>query len=448
MLQKFALAFKTKTIEFFADEEEEEEEDATVDLDAVPEEIITGQRVVVIKPDPPAQLNPEDIVSSLFTGVSFFRAAYFQMQIAHSPFDFEAIRAADCAAVSHLHRLSELKRAFSTNPQSQNPNPSLPLSTHLDAQVQENQSLLRTFETVVNRMQTDIDRKDAESAELKQRLWESEAGNDRLERRLERACTPPEEKVESLLTAGVFNSVLTDSCRVAHRFVRALVDLMKKSGWNLELVANSIYPGVCYAKSGHCRYAILSYICLAMFESFNLDGFGCKGDGLCSNSEDSEFQRRNSLRNFIEHSTLDPVELINRDSKSDFARFCDIKYKNIINSGLKSSLFGNSDHCTSVLEILRPSSSVYELFVNMASSMWMLHKLAWAYDPVVEIFQIGQGADFSMIYMESVCQKSFDRNLVYNNSRPKVGFTVFPGFRVGRTVIQCWVYLDRMKKVS
>lgn len=445
MLQKFALAFKTKTIEFFADEEEDD--DAAVDLDAVPEEVITGQRVVVLKPDPPAQPNSEDLVASLFTGVSSFRAAYLQLQTAHSPFDLEAIRAADCAAVSHLRRLSELKRAFSSNPQSQNPNPSLPLSAHLDAQVQENQSLLRTFETVVNRMQADIDRKDAESAELKQRLWEVDAANDRLERRLERACTPPEEKVESLLTLGVFNSVLKDSCRVAHRFVRALVDLMKKSRWDLELVANSIYPDVCYAKSGHCRYAILSYICLAMFESFDLDSFGSDGNEICSNYEDSEFQRRNSLRKFIEHSTLDPLELINRDPNSDFARFCDIKCKNIINSWLESSLFGNSDLCTSVLENMRPSSSLYELFVNMASSMWMLHKLAWAYDPVVEIFQIGRGADFSMVYMESVCQKSFNKNSVRTNSRTKVGFTVVPGFRVGRTVIQCWVYLDRMEKI-
>ncbi|KAI0520594.1 hypothetical protein KFK09_008070 [Dendrobium nobile] len=446
MLQKFALAFKTKTIEFFADEEEEDD-DAAVDFEAVPEEVITGQRVVVLKPDPPAQPNPDALVSSLFTGVSSFRAAYLQLQTAHSPFDLEAIRAADCAAVSHLHRLYELKRVFLTNPQSQNANPTLPLSAHLDAQVQENQSLLRTFETVVNRMQADIDRKDVESAELKQRLLESEAENDRLERRLERACCPPEEKVESLLTVGVFNSVLKDSCRVAHRFVRALVDLLKNSGWNLELVANSIYPDVCYAKSGHCRYAILSYICLAMFDSFGLDGYGCEGNGICSNSEDYEFRRRNSLRKFIEHSTLDPLELINGDPNSDFARFCDIKYKNIISSGLESSLLGNSDHSTSIIGNLRLSNPLYELFVNMASSTWMLHKLAWAYDPAVEIFQIGRGADFSMVYMESVCPKSFDKNSVCMNSRPKVGFTVVPGFRVGRTVIQCWVYLDRMKKI-
>ncbi|XP_020593954.1 uncharacterized protein LOC110034053 [Phalaenopsis equestris] len=445
MLQKFALAFKAKTIEFFA--EEEGEDDAVVDLDSVPEEVITGQRVVVLKPDRPVQPNTEDLVSSLFTSVSFFRAAYLQLQIAHSPFDLEAIRSADSAAVCHLHRLSELKRAFSTNSQIQNSKPSLPLSAQLDAQVQENQSLLRTFETVVNRMQFDIDQKDAEASELKQRLLESEAANDRLERRLELACLPPEEKVESLLTVGVFNSVLKDSCRVAHRFVRALSELMKKSGWDLELVANSIYPDIWYAKAGHCPYAILSYVCLAMFESFDLDSFGCEGNGMCSNSEDSEFRKMNSLRKFIDHSTLDPLELINRDPNSDFARFCDIKYKNIVESWLESSSFRNSDHCSSVIENLRPSRPLYELFVNMASSIWMLHKLAWAYEPAVEIFQLGRGADFSMVYMESVCQKSFDKNSACMNSRPKVGFTVFPGFRVGMTVIQCWVYLDRMKKI-
>lgn len=447
MLQKFALALKTKTIEFFAEEEEEDDHGiASADLDAAPEEVITGQRVVVLKPDPPPRPNLDALASSLFTCISSFRSAYLHLQTAHSPFDPEAIRSADRSAVSHLHRLSELKHAYSNGSQSQNPNPCLPLSAHLDAQVQENQSLLRTFETVVNRMQSDIDLKDVEAAELKQRLQQSETANALLERRLEHACSLPDKRVEGMLTVGVFNSVLKDSCQSAHRFTRALVDLLKKSKWDLELVANSIYPDICYAKSRDCRYAILSYICLGMFESFNSESFGCQVNGICSNSEATELQKRNCLRNFIEHSTLDPLELMNGDPNSDFATFCHIKYTNIINSGMESFLLGNSDHCTSVLGNLRPSNPLFELFVNMASSMWMLHKLAWSFNPVVEIFQIGQGANFSMVYMECVYQKSLSKTPDYRNSDSKVGFTVVPGFRVGKTVIQCWVYLDSMKK--
>ncbi|KAK8957074.1 hypothetical protein KSP39_PZI000739 [Platanthera zijinensis] len=453
MLQKFALAFKTKTIEFFAEEEVEEEDDdhnhggASADLDAAPEEIITGQRVVVLKPDPPPRPNPDALISSLFTGISSFRAAYLHLQAAHSPFDQHAICSADRSAVSHLRRLSDLKRAYSNGSQSQNPNPCLPLSAHLDAEVQENQSLLRTFETVVNRMQSDIDQKDAESAELKQRLRESEATNRLLERRLELASESPEEKIESKLTVGVFNSILKESCRAVHRFTRALIDLMHKSKWDLELAAASIYPNIRYAKSGDCRYAILSYICLAMFESFNSDSFGCRENETCSNSNAIDARRRNYLTQFIEESTKDPLEVMSARPNSDFATFCRIKYKIVINSWVESYLLKNSnDSAASVLGNFNPSNPLYVMFVNMASSMWLLHKLAWAYDPVVEIFQAGRGSNFSMIFMETVCRKPVDKTAGHRNSHSKVGFTVVPGFRVGKTVIQCWVYLDNIEK--
>ncbi|XP_028754086.1 uncharacterized protein LOC114713582 [Neltuma alba] len=56
MFQKFALAFKTKTFEFFADEDQAagaagEDSDGFSLLDSA-EDFITDQKVVVIKPDP------------------------------------------------------------------------------------------------------------------------------------------------------------------------------------------------------------------------------------------------------------------------------------------------------------------------------------------------------------------------------------------------------------
>ena len=82
-------------------------------------------------------------------------------------------------------------------------------------------------------------------------------------------------------------------------------------------------------------------------------------------------------------------------------------------------------------------SVFYESFVRMASSTWMLHKLAYSFDPIVEIFQVERGVDFSMVYMEDVTQKTSPSG----KSRRKVAFTVVPGFKVGRTVVQSQVYL-------
>ncbi|KAG1362203.1 protein GRAVITROPIC IN THE LIGHT 1-like [Cocos nucifera] len=455
MLQKFALAFKTKTIEFFAEDEEEEGEErdsisAAVDLDPVPEEIITGQRVVVLKPDPlpqPSKPDPETLIPALFATLSSFQAAYLHLQTAHSPLLPDAVRSADRTAVSHLRRLTDLKHSYLQNP-SASSTPVLRLSSHLQAQVQENQNLLRTFDAVVNQLQSDIDKKDAEAAALRQRLRDIEEANSKLARRLDRACAPPDGKVEALLSIGVFDSVLKDTCRVVHRFARCLVDLMKRSGWDLDLAANSIYPNVDYAKPGHCRYAILSYICLGMFGGFHSAGFCLEGSGgIGSDGIDVSTRRMNSLMQFIEHSTIDPLELISGSPSCDFAKFCERKYQQLIHPGMESTFGGNSFHGESMWGSLRSSSPVYEPFVNMASSMWTLHKLAWAYEPVVEIFQVASGTEFSMVYMESIVRRAVTFGSDHGKkSRPKVEFTVVPGFRVGKTVIQCRVYLKDLKE--
>ncbi|GMP85133.1 hypothetical protein CsSME_00038412 [Camellia sinensis var. sinensis] len=114
MFQKFALAFKTKTFEFFA------EEDA--------EEFITDQKVVVIKPDqthkssaskPSSPIRTidtqfaETLISSLFATISSFEAYYLQLQTAHSPFDEDPIKAADKARLSMKTPLKLLIKLWS-----------------------------------------------------------------------------------------------------------------------------------------------------------------------------------------------------------------------------------------------------------------------------------------------------------------------------------------------
>ncbi|XP_064989130.1 protein GRAVITROPIC IN THE LIGHT 1-like [Musa acuminata AAA Group] len=449
MLQKFALAFKTKTIEFFAEEEEEEEEEEAeaVDLATDPgrEVVITGQRVVVLKPDPAPRTDPQTLAAAALAAVSSFQAAYLHLQTAHSPFLPDALRSADRAAVSHLRRLSVLRRSYLFP----GDNPPFPLSSHLEAQVQENQSLLRGFETVVDRLQSDIDRKDAEAAALEMALADLDAVGARLADRLERACMPPEEKVEALLTVGVFDSVLRDTCRLTHRFARILVDLMKMAGWDLGAAANCIFPDVNYAKPGHCRYAILSYICLGIFEGF--DSYDLCDDASRVELDDIDvtIRRNDSLQQFVEHSALDPIELMRDFPSCDFANFCQKKYAKLIHPGVESSLLRNLATAESSLGSLRQTSPLYEPFVSMASSVWMLHKLAWAYDPVVEIFQVARGTQFSMVFMENIVRKVDKMRIDHRRaSRPKVGFTVVPGFHVGKTVIQSKVYVDGSNQAS
>ncbi|KAL5231315.1 hypothetical protein ABZP36_030091 [Zizania latifolia] len=459
MLQKFALAFKTKTIEFFA--EEEEEEDADGGVVAGEGGVLAGQRVVVLKPDP-QNPNPsgggdagEGVVSAAsgeaaaveaaLATASSFQAAYLHLQAAHEPFLLEAAEAGDAAAVSHLRRLSELKRL------ARGPPGDGTLTAHLEAQVRENQALLRSFDAVVNRLQSALDAKDATAAALRGDHDALTHSNARLAARLDRALTPPpgaggDDAVGALLSAGVFDSVLRDALRVAHRFTRSLAELLRCAGWDLAAAAAAVYPGLSYSKPGHCRYALLSRVCLSMFDGFDSYQFGGTRDTTTPEGIDLAICRNESLQQFIEHSDADPMELMNSSPDCEFTRFCDRKYKQLIHPGIESSLFGNSDCGT--LPVMSVAGPLYELFVAMASSIWTLHRLAWAYDPAVGIFQVSQGTEYSSVYMENIVRsKGFSGSKeIGKMMRPKVGFTVVPGFRLGGTVIQCRVYLDCGKR--
>ncbi|CAN0921455.1 Protein GRAVITROPIC IN THE LIGHT 1 [Linum grandiflorum] len=115
------------------------------------------------------------------------------------------------------------------------------------------------------------------------------------------------------------------------------------------------------------------------------------------------------------------MEMLSRNPSGQFSRFCEKKYQELIHPTMESSIFCNLD--------------------PKASSVWTLHMLAFSFDPAVEIFQVEKGVDFSMVFMEDVTRKFS----LPTKTRVKVGFTVFPGFKVGRTVIQAQVYLNRLK---
>ena len=179
-----------------------------------------------------------------------------------------------------------------------------------------------------------------------------------------------------------------------------------------------------------------------MFDGFDSYQFGGTSDASALEGIELAVRRNESLQQFIEHSDADPMELMSSSPDCEFSQFCDRKYKQLIHPGIESSLFGNPD-CRA-LPVMATAGPLYELFITMASSIWTLHRLAWAYDPAVGIFQVSRGTEYSSVYMESIVRpKAFSASKeVGKTVRPKVGFTVVPGFRLGGTVIQCRVYLE------
>ncbi|KAK8630392.1 hypothetical protein V6N13_079188 [Hibiscus sabdariffa] len=444
MFQKFASAFKTKTFELFADQADNNYDGFSL-LDST-EDFITDLKVVVVKPDAPPNSSPPvnkashdrtidtqiagSLISSVFAAVSSFEASYIQLQASHVPFVEESVKAADIALVSHLQRLSDLKRFYREVLKNPSSEIGSCLGSCLEAQVQENQSKLRTLGTVSNRLQEEIDEKDNEVSSLRKKLAEIQWANAKLSKKLSGNLN---SDCDVLLTIKVFHSVLHDSCRATHKFSKILIRLMRKAGWDLDLVANSIYPDIDYSKKGHTRFAFLSYVCLGMFRDFDSEGFGlCENEALCTGNKGTC-----SLEQLLEHISSNPMELLSRDHNSEFSRFCEKKYQELIHPTMELSIFSNLDRNEVVLNSWRSLSIFYESFVSMANSIWTLHKLAFSFDPVVEIFQVEKGVSFSMVYMEDATKRC---NLP-RQTKVKVGFTVVPGFKIGSTVIQSQVYL-------
>lgn len=81
------------------------------------------------------------LVSKIFNNISSLKAAYMQLQNAHTPYDPDKIQAADKLVIEELMKLSELKHSY------RDKNPKLtsasPKDSSLLAEIQEQQTYLK-----------------------------------------------------------------------------------------------------------------------------------------------------------------------------------------------------------------------------------------------------------------------------------------------------------------
>lgn len=132
-----------------------------------------------------ANQNPEAmeaLVSKIFTNISSLKSAYIQLQSAHTPYDPDKIQAADKLVISELKNLSELKHFY----REHNPKPVCvsPQDSRLAAEIQEQQSLLKTYEVMVKKFQSEIQNKDSEIVQLHQKIQEASQKRVKLEKNL------------------------------------------------------------------------------------------------------------------------------------------------------------------------------------------------------------------------------------------------------------------------
>ncbi|GAB2212758.1 hypothetical protein Droror1_Dr00020742 [Drosera rotundifolia] len=132
MFQKFALSFKAKAFEFFAEDDDDHHSSSSSTTAHDDDADHHSETLPVIHCQAESPETPLCRVSL----------------IAHVPLDEDAVRVADKALVSHLQTLSEFKRLYENY--YHNPNFSVEFSTGscLEFQVNENQGRLRALKFI------------------------------------------------------------------------------------------------------------------------------------------------------------------------------------------------------------------------------------------------------------------------------------------------------------
>ncbi|CAH2034294.1 unnamed protein product [Thlaspi arvense] len=375
----------------------------------------------------------EAVVAKIFASTTTIKAAYAELQMAQRPYDNDAIQAADTAVVEELRALSELKRNFLRKELNLSPQVAIML-----AEIQEQQSLMRTYEITIKKLESEVTEKESRIDSLTTNLEENSAFNKSLEKKLTASGSISlfDSIQFSNLNLSHFVQILGFTLRSVRSFVKSMVKEMESAGWDLDAAASAALsttvrnaPTV-FGRPSHRCFAFESFVCGKMLENFDSPNFSLP------NVDDKPTREQ-----FENLRSADPIQYLTRNPGSSFARFTLHKYLSVVHAKMECSFFGNLNQRKLVNSGGFPDSGFFATFCEMSKRIWLLHCLAFCLSENVTVFQLRRGCRFSQVYMESV--KTGDESLFSgDNADIRVGFTVVPGFKIGDMVIQSQVYLS------
>ncbi|KAK8485695.1 hypothetical protein V6N13_023571 [Hibiscus sabdariffa] len=367
------------------------------------------------------------LAAMVFAGVTSIKAAYAELQMAQHPYNSDAIQAADQAVVEQLKVLSELKHKFLKQELDVSPQVTLML-----AEIQEQQSLMRTYEITIKKLESDVERKAADIALHHKQLKDCTFLNKSMEKKLnESGLLSKFDNIKfTTLNPSDFAQVLHFTMKSVRSFVRLMMKEMEIAKWDLDAAAESIESGTVLAKQSHRCFVFESFVSKTM-----LDGFFSRDFGLSKEQHFNEFKTMKSVL---------PKRFLVQNPDSSFAKFTIAKYLKLVHPRMECSFFGNLNQRKLVINGGFPDTAFFTAFAEMGRRFWLLHCLGFSMSEQVSVFQVKKDCRFSDVFMENVSEESLfcDENISDENVDFRVCFTVVPGFRVGKTVIQSQVYLS------
>lgn len=386
----------------------------------------------------------EDLLKETFSTVSHLKTSYAKLQAAHIPYDAEKLQVADKEVIREMKKLSELKQYYKHNIASG------------DSSGSENQIGLSYEETSTRALQVEIAQKNSEIESLKKALENVNLrrGEHRRSDRRKSARDSSSLNVGDGPTIKLLETSVQKMRESARGFTKSLISLMKSAEWDLDAAVNSIEPGINYTMESHKKLAFQSYVCMRMFSGFENENFYLTGS--LSSIIDPEKHRNDCFREFLDMQNMEPSELMSiLTPESLFGKFCMKKFLNVVHPRMEESFFGNLEHRHQIGRGLHPRSQFYSLFLKFAKSVWLVHRLAFSFDPPLSIFHVKRGVDFEGSYMDSLNSVNMNHdvdntgasegNVLQLHEKPNptiVGFTVMPGFRVGKkAIVRSQVYV-------
>uniref|UniRef100_A0A0D9ZVK3 Uncharacterized protein n=1 Tax=Oryza glumipatula TaxID=40148 RepID=A0A0D9ZVK3_9ORYZ len=252
------------------------------------------------------------------------------------------------------------------------------------------------------------------------------------------------------LNATHFLTALRHAARSVCSFAKSMLGEMRRAGWDPVAAAAAAHPGVPLRHPGDAKFALESFVALKMF-----DGFHRRDFGLSALHDRSSYDRRRLFDEFAELKATPAAEFLDARSSrwGALGEFLRDRYLSVVHERMEEAFFGSTAQrgAAASAGAALPGTPWFAEFAEMARRVWLLHCLFLAFDDggASTIFQVAAGARFSEVYMESVGDGDGDDGgagtavAAAAAGDRVVGFTVVPGFKVGRTVMQCRVYLSR-----
>ncbi|KHN25266.1 IRK-interacting protein-like [Glycine soja] len=232
---------------------------------------------------------------------------------------------------------------------------------------------------------------------------------------------------EEVMVEG-FLQIVSESRLSVKQFCKTLINHIEETDHSLTENLNLLLQPYKLSLNSKYSKAVLyhfeAFINQFLYQDFENCVFQKNG---CSKFLDPQQDRQAQFSSFVALRNLSWSEVLRKGTKyysEEFSKFCDQKMS-CINTSLKWT---------------RPwPEQLLQAFFVAAKCMWLLHLLAFSFNPPLGILRVEENKTFDPQYMEDMCPRS------QGPSRVKI--MVMPGFYVQDRVLRCKV-LCRYKSAA